>query len=58
MAEGYDVVAGWRQGRRDRKLLASGIYNRASRLLYGVDAHDMNWIKAFTREVMRIGWNG
>ena len=52
LAEGYDVVAGWRQGRRDRKLIASGVYNRISRLLYGVDAHDMNWIKAFTREVM------
>ena len=52
MAEGYDVVAGWRQGRRDRKLIASGIYNRVSRMLYGVDAHDMIWIKAFTREVM------
>jgi glycosyltransferase involved in cell wall biosynthesis len=52
LAEGYDVVAGWRKGRRDRKLIASGIYNRVSRLLYGVDAHDMNWIKAFTREVM------
>jgi glycosyltransferase involved in cell wall biosynthesis len=52
LAEGYDVVAGWRKGRRDRKLIASGIYNRVSRLLYGVDAHDMNWIQAFTREVM------
>jgi glycosyltransferase involved in cell wall biosynthesis len=52
MAEGYDVVAGWRQGRRDRKLVASAAYNLVSRFLYGVDAHDMNWIKAFSREVM------
>jgi glycosyltransferase involved in cell wall biosynthesis len=52
MAEGYDVVAGWRQGRRDRKLFASVAYNLISRRVYGVDAHDMNWIKAFTREVM------
>lgn len=52
MAEGYDVVAGWRQGRRDRKLLASAIYNFVSWHLFGVHAHDMNWIKAFTREVM------
>lgn len=52
MKEGYDVVAGWRQGRRDAKIFASSVYNAISRRLYGVDAHDMNWIKAFTREVM------
>ena len=52
MGEGYDVVAGWRQGRRDAKIVASSVYNLVSRRLYGVDAHDMNWIKAFTREVM------
>ncbi len=52
MAEGYDVVAGWRQGRKGRKLVASSLYNFISRHLFGVDAHDMNWIKAFTREVM------
>lgn len=50
--EGYDVVAGWRQNRRDRKVLASSIYNFTSRLLFGLDAHDMNWIKAFRREVI------
>src|SRR5512143_867435 len=52
MAEGYDVVAGWRQGRREPKIVMSSLYNAVSRPLYGVDAHDMNWIKAFTREVM------
>jgi glycosyltransferase involved in cell wall biosynthesis len=52
MNEGYDIVSGWRQGRRDRKILASGVYNFVSRHLFGVAAHDMNWIKAFTREVM------
>ncbi len=52
MSEGYDVVAGWRQGRRDRKIVASSLYNFVSRQLFGVGAHDMNWIKAFTREVM------
>jgi len=50
--EGYDVVAGWRQGRRDRKAFASKIYNLTSRWLFGVQAHDMNWIKAFRREVL------
>ncbi|MCD6290928.1 MAG: glycosyltransferase family 2 protein [Anaerolineae bacterium] len=50
--EGYDVVAGWRQGRRDRKVVASTIYNWTCRWLFGVRAHDMNWIKAFRREVI------
>lgn len=52
MAEGYDVVAGWRQGRKDKKILASGLYNTVSRRLFNVQAHDMNWIKAFRREVV------
>jgi len=50
--EGYDVVAGWRQGRRDGKMVASTIYNWVCRWLFGVQAHDMNWIKAFRREVI------
>lgn len=52
MSEGYDVVAGWRQGRQDGKLLASKVYNFVSRLLFNLEAHDMNWIKAFRREVV------
>jgi glycosyltransferase involved in cell wall biosynthesis len=52
LAEGYDVVAGWRQGRREGKIVASKIYNFVSRLLFNVQAHDMNWIKAFRREVV------
>ncbi len=50
--QGYDVVAGWRQGRNDGKVLASQIYNAVSRTLFGLQAHDMNWIKAFRREVL------
>lgn len=50
--EGYDVVAGWRQGRNDSKVLASQIYNAVSRGLFNVQAHDMNWIKAFRSEVL------
>ena len=50
--EGYDIVAGWRQGRRDGKSFMSGIYNIVSRKLFKVSAHDMNWIKAFRREVL------
>lgn len=52
LEQGYDVVAGWRQGRNDGKVIASGVYNLVSRLLFGVQAHDMNWIKAFRREVL------
>jgi glycosyltransferase involved in cell wall biosynthesis len=50
--EGYDVVAGWRQGRKEGKVFASGIYNAVSRRLFGLTAHDMNWIKGFQREVI------
>lgn len=50
--EGYDVVAGWRQGRSDGKVIASQIYNTVSRALFNLQAHDMNWIKAFRREVI------
>lgn len=52
LAEGYDVVAGWRQNRKEGKVFASGVYNRVSRWLFHVQVHDMNWIKAFRREVV------
>jgi glycosyltransferase involved in cell wall biosynthesis len=60
--QGYDVVAGWRQGRRDGKRVASRIANVACRLLFGLEVHDLNWIKAFRREVtdgllMRSQWH-
>jgi glycosyltransferase involved in cell wall biosynthesis len=60
--EGYDVVAGWRQGRRDGKRFASRLANLTCRLLFGLDVHDMNWIKAFRREVtdalaLRSSWH-
>jgi glycosyltransferase involved in cell wall biosynthesis len=50
--EGYDVVAGWRQGRRDRKVFVSATANFVSRRVFGLGVHDMNWIKAFRREVI------
>jgi glycosyltransferase involved in cell wall biosynthesis len=52
MNEGYDVVAGWRQGRRDGKVFASAIANIVSRRLFGLQVHDLNWIKAFRRDVV------
>ncbi|MBM3129388.1 MAG: glycosyltransferase family 2 protein [Chloroflexi bacterium] len=51
--EGYDVVAGWRQGRHDGKIIASKFANFVSRRLFGLRVHDMNWIKAFRREVLQ-----
>ena len=47
-----DVVAGWRQGRRDGKVFASGIYNFVMRTMAGVPVHDGNWIKAMRREAI------
>jgi glycosyltransferase involved in cell wall biosynthesis len=49
---GVDVVCGRRIGRREGKLLVSLVYNSLSRVLFGVDAHDLNWIKGFRREVI------
>lgn len=48
----FDVVAGWRQGRRDGKVFASGVYNFVMRRMAGVPVHDGNWIKAMRREVI------
>jgi glycosyltransferase involved in cell wall biosynthesis len=47
-----DVVAGWRQGRQDRKVLASNVYNWVMQSLAKVPVHDGNWIKAMRREVV------
>lgn len=49
---GSDVALGWRQGRREMKVVVSKLYHWLSRLLFGIRAHDMNWIKAFRREVV------
>ena len=51
-AHDLDVVAGWRQGRKDSKVLASGIYNWVMRALADVPVHDGNWIKAMRRDVV------
>lgn len=51
-ARNLDVVAGWRQDRRDGKVFASAVYNFVMRSLAGVPVHDGNWIKAMRREVI------
>jgi glycosyltransferase involved in cell wall biosynthesis len=47
-----DAVAGWRQGRKDGKVMASAVYNVVMRRLAGVPVHDGNWIKAMRRAVV------
>jgi glycosyltransferase involved in cell wall biosynthesis len=47
-----DVVAGWRQGRKDSKVFASMIYNLVMRNLANVSVHDGNWVKAMRREMV------
>lgn len=51
-ANDLDVVAGWRQGRKDTKVVASAIYNFIMQRMAGVPVHDGNWIKAMRREVV------
>jgi glycosyltransferase involved in cell wall biosynthesis len=54
--QGYDLVAGWRRERRDRrsKRLTSRFYNAVTRTLTGLPLHDFNTgFKAFRAEVAR-----
>ena len=52
LSEGFDVVAGWRQGQRDRQVFTSAFANLVSRRVFGLTVHDMDWIKAGRREVI------
>lgn len=57
VAEGYDVVSGWKQHRQDNKLtknLPSKLYNWAARKITGINLHDMNCgLKAYKGEVVK-----
>jgi glycosyltransferase involved in cell wall biosynthesis len=48
-----DVVTGSKQGKYE-KAFVSGIYNRLCRWLFGVGVQDLNSVKAYRAEVMRI----
>jgi glycosyltransferase involved in cell wall biosynthesis len=53
--EGYDLVSGWKQERKDpkSKIFFSKIYNFLARRLTGVDLHDCNCgFKAYRRELV------
>lgn len=61
ITEGYDIAAGWKQGKYE-KMFVSNVYNFWARKLFGLKVHDMNAIKAVRREVlndiaMRKDWH-
>lgn len=51
MGEGYQIVTGWKTGSYEKRLVSS-VYNYLSRKLFKVPVHDLNSIKAFTKEVV------
>ena len=55
--EGYDVVSGWKQHRKDNKFtknIPSKLYNWTARKVTGIRLHDMNCgLKAYKREVVK-----
>lgn len=55
LAEGYDLVSGWRRDRQDRltRRLGSRLYNLVTSALTGVQLHDINCgFKIYRREVL------
>ena len=55
--DGYDVVSGWKQHRKDNKFtknLPSKLYNWTARKVTGIKLHDMNCgLKAYKNEVVK-----
>jgi len=55
--DGYDLVSGWKQHRKDNKLtknLPSKLYNATARKITGIKLHDMNCgLKAYKSEVIK-----
>ncbi|OWY20903.1 glycosyltransferase [Sphingobacteriales bacterium UPWRP_1] len=54
--DGYDLVSGWKQKRYDplTKTIPTKIYNGVTRLITGIQLHDMNCgLKAYRREVVK-----
>ena len=55
--EGYDLVSGWKQHRKDNALtknLPSKLYNATARKITGLKLHDMNCgLKAYRKEVVK-----
>jgi len=57
LEDGYDLVSGWKQHRKDNKLtknLPSKLYNATARMITGIKLHDMNCgLKAYKRQVIK-----
>ncbi|MGE0441873.1 MAG: glycosyltransferase family 2 protein [Gemmatimonadales bacterium] len=53
LANEADMVTGSKQGKYE-KAFVSGIYNRLCRWLFGVQVEDLNSVKAYRAEIMRI----
>jgi glycosyltransferase involved in cell wall biosynthesis len=56
LAEGYDLVSGWKQDRKDpiTKTVPSKLFNTVTSTMTGVSLHDMNCgLKAYRSEVTR-----
>jgi len=57
MADGYDLVSGWKKVRYDNavtKNLPSKLYNSVNRMVSGIKLHDMNCgLKAYRRNVIK-----
>lgn len=54
--EGYDLVSGWKQERKDplRKTIPSRFFNFVTRVVSGIPLHDFNCgLKAYRREVVQ-----
>lgn len=55
--DGYDLVSGWKQHRKDNKLtknLPSKLYNATARMITGIKLHDMNCgLKAYRQDVIK-----
>ena len=57
LEDGYDLVSGWKQHRKDNKLtknLPSKLYNATARAITGIRLHDMNCgLKAYKKQVIK-----
>lgn len=51
LREGWDLVAGRKQGKYEKRLVSS-IYNWLARMMFGIKVHDINALKTFRREVL------
>ncbi|MEO0868719.1 MAG: glycosyltransferase family 2 protein [Cyanobacteria bacterium J06642_11] len=49
---GVSAIAGWRQKRGDGKTQASQLANRACQKAFGLEIHDMNWIKLVRKDAL------